>query len=107
MDYRDFGGTYYVRLDRGDEVVGSLELLCAREGIRSATFSGIGGCSSAAISTFVPEAGAFQTEIFEGMLELLSVMGNIMADDAGEYHHHAHASFSYKKDGTTCVVGGT
>ena len=47
MDYRKLGDTWYVRIDRGEEIVACLLTLCRREGIASATYSGIGGCSSA------------------------------------------------------------
>ena len=58
MDYRKFGESYYIRLDKGDEIITSLLDICGKESISSATFYGIGGCSSAEIQTFIPEAGA-------------------------------------------------
>ena len=53
MVYRKLGETYYVRLDRGDEIIGSLMEICEKEKIMSATYSGIGGCGSAEIQTFL------------------------------------------------------
>ena len=47
MEYREYGDTYYVRMDRGDEIIGNLLALCKNEGITSCTFSGIGGCGKA------------------------------------------------------------
>ena len=43
MDYRNYGGTFYIRADKGDEVIDCILDVCRREGIRSAIFSGIGG----------------------------------------------------------------
>ena len=40
------------------------------------------------------------------MLELVSLTGNVVTDDAGEYYHHSHAVFSYKEDRHHCVAGG-
>ena len=40
MDYRKFGETYYVRMDKGDEIIGAILELCRRERVRSAVFSG-------------------------------------------------------------------
>ena len=57
MEYRKYGETYYVRMDRGDEIIGGIPALCQKEGIASAVFSGIGGCSAAEIQTFLPEMG--------------------------------------------------
>ena len=95
MDFRKFHETYYIRMDRGDEIIGTLLNLCRREGIRSAVFSGIGGCSDAELQTFIPEKGEFETERVRGTLELISLMGNVVSDDGGELYHHTHAQFSY------------
>ena len=62
MEYRKFGETWYVRMDKGDEIIGGILELCRRETIASAVFSGIGGCSAAEIQTFLPETGAFETQ---------------------------------------------
>ena len=61
MDYRKYGDVYYIRLDRGDEVVSSIYSICKKENIASATYSGIGGCGEAQIQTFIPETGAFES----------------------------------------------
>ena len=102
MDYRRFGSTFYIRCDRGDQIVASILAVCGKEGIQSATFNGIGGCSYAAIQTFDPVEGAFHTEEKTAMLELVSLMGNVV-DGA---HHHTHALFSYVEDGEHKVLGG-
>lgn len=96
MEYRRFGGAYYIRLDKGDEVVSSILAICEDEGVGSATYVGIGGCSEAQIQTFLPEAGEFETRTLRGMLELVSLVGNVVADGEG-LHHHTHATFSYKE----------
>ena len=54
MDYRKFGETYYVRMDKGDEIISTILGICQKEQIESAIFSGIGGCRSAEIQTFIP-----------------------------------------------------
>ena len=106
MDYRFFDKVGYVRMDRGDEIISGLLKICSEEGIKSATFSGIGGCSEAEIQTFIPETGSFETQTLTGMLELVSLTGNITTDDAGNHYHHTHAVFSYKDNGEHCIVGG-
>lgn len=32
----------------------------------------------------------------EGMLELVSLNGNVITDENGDYYHHTHAVFAYK-----------
>ena len=99
MEYKKIGETYYVRMDRGDEIISNLLDICRKESIPSAIFSGIGGCSSAELQVFIPETGSFETEQLDGMLELVSLNGNVVSGDDSQLYHHTHALFSFKKDG--------
>ena len=67
MEYRNYNETYYIRLDRNDEIISSIIDICKKENIRSATFSGIGGCSKAEIQTFIPSTSEFETSELSGM----------------------------------------
>ena len=106
MEYRKFGDCYYIRMDRGDKVVAAIEDVCRREGVRSATFSGIGGCSDAEIQVFDEAAGEFRSECVEALLELVSLAGNVISCDDGALSHHAHALFSYQEDGCQRILAG-
>ena len=57
MEYRNYNGIIYLRLDKGDEVLSSITDVCQKEGIRSCICSGIGGCDYAKLGTFRPEQG--------------------------------------------------
>jgi len=108
MEFKKIGETYYVRMDRGDEIISNILDVCRKESISSAIFSGIGGCSNAELQVFIPESGSFETEKIEGMLELVSLNGNVVSGDDGQLYHHTHALFSFK-GGTRDVdniVGG-
>ena len=108
MEYRKIGDNYYVRMDRGDEIISTLLEICEKESIPSAVFSGIGGCQSAELQVFIPETGSFETEHLEGMLELVSLNGNVVRDDNGQLFHHTHALFSFKGGNRDVdnIVGG-
>ena len=109
MEYKKIGESYYVRMDRGDEIISNLLDICRKESIPSAIFSGIGGCSSAELQVFIPESGSFETEKIEGMLELVSLNGNVVSADDGQLYHHTHALFSFKggqQDGQHGMAGG-
>ena len=105
MDYRRMNDIYYVRIDKGEEIITELLQICGREGIQSAVFTGIGGCSHAEIQTFIPQKGTFETEILDGMLELINITGNIITDD-DQLFHHTHAVFSYKKESEHKIAAG-
>ena len=106
MEYRRYGETYYIRLDRGDEIPRCILDVCSREDIRSAVFTGIGGCSSVELQTFDPELKAFDTEKIEGMLEMASLTGNVITDDKGMLSHHTHAVFSLRTGNGQKVCAG-
>ena len=106
MEYRKFGDTYYVRLDRSDEIISSIMGICEKEHVESAIYSGIGGCSEAQIQTFLPEAGEFETQVYAGMLELVSLTGNVVSDDESKLNQHAHALFSYKEGDEHRIAAG-
>lgn len=106
MDYRKYAETYYIRMDKGDEIIKSLLEICKKENIKSAMYSGIGGCGSADIQTFIPEKGEFELKHIEGMLELIFLTGNIVTDENDEYFHHTHGAFSYKKNEKHYVDAG-
>ena len=77
-----------------------------KEKILSATFSGIGGCGEAQIQTYILESSTFEMQTITGMLELVSLTGNVITDDKYEYYHHTHALFSYKDGGKHCIAAG-
>ena len=105
MDYRRMHDTYYVRVDKGEEIITELLQLCRKEEIQSAVFTGIGGCSHAELQTFVPEKGEFETETLDGMLELINITGNIITDN-DRLFHHTHAVFSYKEGSEHKMAAG-
>ncbi len=106
MDYRKFNDTYYIRMDKGDEIIASILEICKKENISCAYYNGIGGCKSAEIQTFKPEEGEFETEEVSGMLELVSIMGNIVTDENDKICHHTHAMFAYVENGEHKTIGG-
>lgn len=106
MDYRKLGNTYYISMDKGDEIIANILQVCEKKKIESAVFTGIGGCGAAEIQTFIPETGKFEVRKLTGMLELASLTGNIITDEAGKYYHHTHGVFAYKKGTEHCVAAG-
>jgi predicted DNA-binding protein with PD1-like motif len=106
MDYRKFGETFYIRIDKGEEIISNILEICRKEGIRSAVYSGIGGCKEAEIQTFIPESGTFETHTYTGMLELVSLNGNLILSEENELYHHTHALISYKDNGEHKLAAG-
>lgn len=105
LDYRRLNDICYIRVDKGEEIIEKILSVCKKEGIKSACFSGIGGCSKAELQTFIPENGSFETETIEGMLELINVTGNVVSEN-DQLFHHTHAVFSYKEGSEHRMAAG-
>ena len=101
-----FGERGYILIDRGNEIVSTLLEVCRKEGILSAYYSGIGGCSDVEMQVFIPERGAFETEEVEGTLELVSLMGNVVSDDSDQLFDHTHALFTWIEGGEHRSISG-
>jgi predicted DNA-binding protein with PD1-like motif len=84
-------GRIVVRLNPGDEVLPSLKAICEKEGVESATVIGIGACRKAEIAHYDTKRKAYHNKIFKGMLELVSLSGNISMKDGAPFLH-LHAS---------------
>ena len=106
MDYKKWGEYIYARFDKGDEVLDGILNICKKENILSAVFSGIGGCGDVTVSTFIPEKNDFVPHHKTGLLEMISVNGNISANDNDEIFEHTHAMFSYLENGDVKFLGG-
>lgn len=62
--------------------------MCQKEGIQAGSFQGIGACGDVIVSTYIAAENDFTDHEKTGMLELVSLMGNITRDetDAPELH---------------------
>ena len=105
MEYRNYNNVIYLRLDRGDEVLSSILDVCEKEGIKSCVFSGIGGCDYAKLGTFRPEQGTYGEYEKRGMLELVSLNGDVKDSEQGPLIH-AHACLSFEENGEIKLTGG-
>ena len=102
MEYKKIRNTVYIRVDKGENVVQTILSVCRKENIRGGYFQGIGACDTATISTYIPERNDFVDHTISGMIEMISLMGNISIDDKDEPFQHSHAVFSYLKDNGCC-----
>ena len=77
MQYRNDGKNIIIRLDGGDEVVGSLKGICGKENVSGAAVSGIGAARMVEIAHYDTKAKKYNSKRFEGMLEIVSLSGNV------------------------------
>ena len=98
MDYKTIDNIIFVKIDKDEEILSSIQQICKKENILSGYFQGIGACGEVIVSTYQPEADDFTDHKKTGMLELVSLMGNITIGDDESPVLHSHASFSYLND---------
>ncbi len=93
MEYKRNEREILIRLDEGDEVISALKGICAKEKVQSALVSGIGAARKAEIAHYDTREKKYNIKKFEGMLEIVSLNGNMATLD-GEPAAHLHVCIS-------------
>ena len=102
MDYRRFGSTIIVRMDKGEEITEQVKAVALKEGIKLAHVSALGATNSFEVGLFDTERMQYIPNNFEGDYEIVSLTGTINTMNGG-YYSHLHMSAG-GRDGS--VVGG-
>lgn len=102
MEYRRFSDTFVVRLDRGEEVITSIEALCEREGVTLGWVNAIGAVGEATLGYFDTSMKQYFSHQYAGIYEIASLSGNVSTHD-GKPYLHIHAVLT-GEDGA--AVGG-
>jgi predicted DNA-binding protein with PD1-like motif len=102
MDYRETPRGYFVRIDRGEEIVATLTRFLAERGVRCGALTGIGAVDSPELGLFTMKTKEYKRRRFAGEYEIVALTGNVSALD-GKPFAHLHGLFS---DAECQVVGG-
>ena len=87
MDYRRFGNTLVVRLDRGEEILEQVRVLAERERIRLAAVQALGAVNDFTVGVFNTQTKTYASNDFQGPYEIVSLTGTIDTKDDGFYTH--------------------
>ena len=96
MQYKQFGSTYLVRIDLGEEIIESLKKLCEDEHIRLGRVEAIGATDHASIGVYDLEKKEYSPEEIDEFMEIASLNGNITAMD-GKPYIHLHATLADRR----------
>ena len=102
MEYRKFGDTYVVRMDKGEEILEQVKALALKERITLATVQALGAVNDFTVGVFDTEKKEYHSNSFQGAYEIVSLTGTIDTMD-GSFYTHLHMSAG---DGRGQVFGG-
>lgn len=102
MDYRRFGHTVVMRIDRGEEILAQLKVMAIAENIRLASVRALGAVGDFTVGVFKTGEKKYYANHFAGDYEIVSLTGTISTLN-GEYYAHLHMSAG---DEQGRVVGG-
>ena len=89
MEYRKFGDTYIVRMDRDEEILAQLKIFAEKEQVKLASVTGLGAVKDFTIGVFDTSAKAYHSNRFQGVYEIVSLVGTINTKD-GDFYCHLH-----------------
>lgn len=89
MEYRKFGSTYFLRVQRGEELLNVLTEFCRKEHVTLGTVSAIGALGEVTLGVFNREKFAYESVTYTGDWEIASCSGSITTKD-GEPYLHIH-----------------
>ena len=87
MEYKKFGNTLIVRLDRGEEVVDRLLELARREHITLASVNGLGAADDVTVGVYFPATQEYKSNQFQGEYEIISLHGTLTTQEDQPYGH--------------------
>ena len=93
MEARVCGNHWILRIDRGEEIVETLEQFCRQKGIRLGTVTGIGATQNATIGLFKTQTKEYVRKEMVGDHEITNLTGNISRMN-DEVYLHLHINLS-------------
>ena len=93
MEFKQFGKKYFIRIDKGEELVSTLNKFCEDNGIKLGTIQGIGASDKVVIGIFNTKTKEYKSTEMIGDFELAPVIGNITTKD-GKVYLHLHANIA-------------
>ena len=91
MEYRRFGDTLVIRIDKGEEIIQSLRLAAEKEQVRLAAVEALGAVDDFTVGVFDTAEKQYHANHFTGAFEIVSLTGTVTTQD-GKFYAHLHMS---------------
>ncbi len=102
MQSRDVGASFFIKLERGEEVIATLTDFCTRRGMRAGVFQGIGAVERIQIGYYDLGKREYFFRREEGVFEVASMQGNVALVEEKPFIH-AHAVLSRCDESLECI----
>ena len=91
MEYRKFGNTLVVRIDKGEEILESVKVLAEKENIKLASIQALGAINDFTVGVLDTATRQYKSNSFTGAYEIVSLTGTINTKN-DEFYCHLHLS---------------
>ena len=91
MEYRRFGKTIVMRIDKGEEVRTQLKAMALKENVQLASVRALGATNDFTVGVFKVDEKKYYANHFTGDFEIVSLTGTISTMN-GDYYAHLHMS---------------
>lgn len=91
MQFRKFGDKYFLRIDRGEEIMATLKKFCEAEKITLAEVKALGAVDDFSVGLFDVKEKKYHSHDFKFPAEITSLWGTVTTQD-GEVYLHIHMS---------------
>lgn len=102
MEYRKIDNTIAARILKGEDVIEQINNMALAENIKAGTITGLGAGSFIEVGVYDTVEKKYKTKVYEGILEITSLIGNLSVKD-NEPYLHMHINFS---DEENKIYGG-
>lgn len=89
MFYAQDGDNFVLRLEKNEEIVGTISDFCRSKDIASGFFTGIGALDYLSTGVYLPAEKRYRTKEVSGLQEVISCTGNVFYKE-NELILHAH-----------------
>ena len=91
MQFRRFGNKFFVRIDKGEEIMSSLKNFCEQEKITLAEVKALGAVDDFIVGLFDVKEKKYHSNHFTFPAEIVSLWGTVTTKD-GKFYPHIHMS---------------
>lgn len=101
MKSKKINDTYFIRLERGEKIIGTLKSFCSKNKIKCGYFFGIGALGEVELAHYIVENKKYTSKMLKQPMEIINLSGNITAME-NEVHIHCHITLGDEEMKSIC-----